>query len=346
MESIQESHINFYIHCLEIRIVLLEDSQIFGWLGATIRNNFLYAMEGIRIDELNLSLREFIGSITITESHSLYPELKNGFPAPYVLSMNSHNRTDQRRNKLNKGEIISFSLTLTANISKYTVYFLEAIKKMCKRGIGNPIHPVLLLDIFEKSRTDETNLLLAGDNFMATELIYPVYFENFLQKKSRTEDKLVKIIFETPVNLFKPAKKGAGVLSYQNKLNGFPSFYQFIRSLSNRLIKLVTLYCIPDDAETAGNVFNELDNFTEEALFFILRSADIRFIKIEGAIQKEKEGIMTFSGYTGELIFEGNINKYLPILLFMQYLGVGDNTVYGMGQYRIKNISGGYNLRG
>lgn len=324
--------LNLFIHCLDIRMVFIENTNVLGWLGSVIRNNLLYATDGIFIEEENKTLRELINKIELAENHPLYSELKNGFPAPYIISLNNH-RTLNSTCCLKQGDIVSFSLVLIGKITAYYRFFIKAIQEMCRRGLGTPMHPVLLLDIFERPYEGEKNLLFAQGESLFPELKHPIGLSHFFSEKKQ-ENLVVKIRLMTPVSIYKISKKEANPDSYQCKMNGFPSFYQFIRSLLNRFIKLAELYGVAEN--TISEYQHCLEEFLQQALRVELKSANINARRVKGTLRKGKDSLIIYSGYTGELVFMGVSYKYLPYLYYMQYLGVGDNVVYGMGQYVVE----------
>lgn len=322
-------------HRMNIRITCLKDIQISGWIGAMLRNNFLYAAEFIHVEEENISLRELISMFPLTKSHFLCKELENGFPAPFVLSMHSHINLSGPVTFISRGEIVFFSMILIGHFAEYFKYFLLAVEKMCRLGMGNPQSRFLLVDITEQSLEGEDNLLMTGENIVNKTLLYPVSLQDFILNKADKE-KQIKIIYKTPVSLFKlnPGKKS--IASYQDKQNGFPSFYQLIRSLSYRLLKLFALYQFPEDHAIVKSIQESLEEYIEKAVIPVLCRSDIEFITIKSTPRKDRNDRILFSGYVGELVFSGNYNYYLPLLRFMQDLGVGDNVVYGMGRYEVE----------
>lgn len=44
---------------------------------------------------------------------------------------------------------------------------------------------------------------------------------------------------------------------------------------------------------------------------------------------------MLLGGVIGELILEGELQEFLPFLKLGEYLHIGKNTVFGLGQYRL-----------
>jgi hypothetical protein len=146
----------------------------------------------------------------------------------------------------------------------------------------------------------------------------------------------IEITYLTPVILFKPANKKDKSLSYQDKSNGFPSFYQLVRSAIYRMIKLQLLFTHPNDSETAKLLMDEVEDYIDYATKLSLVAADIQKVRLKNTLKKETENKMPLSGYIGKQRYEGYFNRFLPLLKFMEALGVGNEVVYGMGRYKVE----------
>lgn len=303
-------------HCFEIRMVADSDVVFDAWAGAILRNNLLYAAGKISVEEQTCSLRELIDKFPLAETHPLYKELKEGFPKGYVLSGFSHANFESEAVLVRKGEIFIFSLKLIGNFNDYRFYFFEAIRLMCKRGIGKPLTSFTLLDISEKP---------------------VVRLADFLASGVEDEFSEITLRYKTPVILFRLKSKKNTQLSYQDKSNRFPGFYQLVRSAFFRMQKLYAVYVEP--TTYTPPLFEETvtETYLEKAGYPLLQSADIRYVSLQNTQKKEKKNEMPLSGYVGEQVYSGYFQKYLPLLKFMEGLGVGNETVYGMGRYEIEN---------
>jgi hypothetical protein len=102
------------------------------------------------------------------------------------------------------------------------------------------------------------------------------------------------------------------------------------------LQKLHVLYGAPN--EYVPELFDTvlLENYLEKAGYPLLKSANIQHITLQNTKKKEKTNEMPLSGYVGETVYSGYFRKYLPLLRFMEALGVGNEVVYGMGRYEIE----------
>lgn len=331
-----------YYHRLSIRIVATENTIWDAWPGAVIRNNLLFAAEQVFIEKEKRTLRDVINDFPLKDTHPLYKNLKDGFPKGYQISLLSHIHLEQSELRLSKGEIISFSLTLIGNMSNYYQYFVLAIRLMCEKGLGKPRHPFLLIDISEQSIHDHPQVLSVGQTDLSKELTSPVYLSDFTNTDIENSRSLITIQYTTPIILIRPrsrSKKNTQ-LSYQDKCNQFPSFYQLLRSCLFRLLKLNIIYNSSEDNYPEIPDENSIESFLENAGHPILQSANIKYTTLKNTLKKECINTMPLAGYTGEQTYSGYFEEYLPLLKFMEGLSVGNETVYGMGRFEVEITSG------
>jgi hypothetical protein len=87
----------------------------------------------------------------------------------------------------------------------------------------------------------------------------------------------------------------------------------------------------------APAAFEEIlrETYLEEACRILLLSANIQYITLQNTPKKEKVNEMPLAGYVGEQCYSGKIKIYLPLLRFMADVGVGNETVYGLGMYKL-----------
>lgn len=320
-------------HRLDISISPETDVTFNGWLGAIIRNNLLCAAESIPTPE-GISLFAQLERFPLTEQHPLYPVLKGGFPKSFVLSVLSPEAMLSSRLRLRQNEEVVFSLVLIGSCCCYYQEFIEAVRLMCHRGLGTPRTPFRLNEILEKDGMGRAKRLAVGHMEKVAPLRFPVCLEDFREEKFGEKEKVVQLILYSPLLLTVMTKKKDKAQSYQDKMNGFPSFYQFVRSALFRCLRLAVLYACPLEGERYSEALQEMDALLEESTTALLMQADIRWVRIPGPPRDTNRKQMLFTGYVGELRFVGDFSRYMPLLSFMQALGNGNDTVYGLGHFQ------------
>lgn len=325
-----------FYHRIILRITPKDDVRFDAWLGAVLRNNLLYAAEQIVIPEENISLYQYMNRFTLEKKHPLYKELNNGFPLPYYLFLHCPVNIANKETSVKKNEIISFSLMLIGSTANYFQHFIEALRFMCSRGFGIEMTPFELLDVYEVSKKGEKRLLAVSNENIANKLSYPISISNFTGEEASGKSSRIAINFESPVCLIKPKDKDDNASGYQEKLNAFPSFYQLARTAAYRFTKLNILYACPDDLEISENIEEKIEEYLYDAAKLTLESAEIKHISLQSSKREGTEIRIPLRGYVGNLVFKGKYEKYLPLLKFMEQLGVGHELTYGLGKYEIK----------
>ena len=313
----------------DVYISPTDDVAFEAWSGAIVRNNMLYTAEQIRIQKSGLSLREQIDTLPLEDDHPLYREMKEGFPKGYVLTNFSFTDTSNPCMVLRKGDTYSFSLLLIGCFNDYRFYFFEAIRQMCERGMGKPLTPFSLIDI----RENPSSPVILND--FTSPPPSPTTQSDATQTEADDITSDITIRFLTPVILYRLRDKQNTQLSYQDKTNRFPSFYQLVRSSFSRLYKLYALYENPSGKNTSFFDESYMETYLEKAGRPLLKSANIQHITLQNTQKKGKKNELPLAGYIGEQTYSGNMKQYVPLLKFMADLGVGNETVYGMGRFEI-----------
>jgi hypothetical protein len=192
-----------------------------------------------------------------------------------------------------------------------------------------------LLDISEKSPSGESQVIAIAQTDLTEELCRPIRLSDFVRHEKEYNNSEITLRYQTPVILFRLRNKKNTQLSYQDKCNRFPSFYQLVRSAYFRMQKLHAIYIEPE--KYVPELFEEeaINTFLEKAGYPLLQSANIRYVTLQNTQKKEKVNEIQLTGYVGEEIYAGYCRKYVSLLRFMAELGVGNETVYGMGRYEI-----------
>lgn len=335
IDSFYDSINHLAFHELEISILATETVSIDGWLGAALRNNLLFASEHITTEN-GKSLLEIINTLPISKVHPLYNELAGGFPKGFSLHLLSHQEAVST-SRLQGGESIRFSLLLIGEFSRYYIYFIKAIEWMCSNGIGNPRIPFSLHMIAERAANRSCSIWPVYCPVTPPPLQHPVRASDYTNYKFREGETEIEIDYPVPMSLSNYSHQSRTPLSRQERHNGFPGFYQLIRSIAYRILKLTALYIFPNDFCYYKQAEKQLEPFIQYAISVNLSSANIRQVHLYSTPKEGRRDRIGFFGYTGTLSFNGYFNYYIPVLLFARHIGVGNNTVYGLGGYEIKN---------
>lgn len=300
------------LSALRIDVRFFSDSpiQMKYWIGAVMRNRFLFAAESVSTAE-GVSLRSLLDTLPLPESHFMYKHLGGGFPKGFFIDC-SRLPGSGTGFKLAVERVYSFSVILIGSVIAYKELFEEAIRKFLDLGFGEPPASLTLVDI--------TNTEVVFDS--GTDICRSLSLE---------------LNFRTPVCLV--PKSSFSSSGFQGKMNGFPSVYQLARSAAYRLATLAMLY---DDQSFFSDKYamaDRIEAFVVSAAKAVLMSADIRYEKCYCTPKKGHNTVYVMGGYIGSLRFDNVPATLLPLLFAGSVLGVGSDINYGLGCYDLKILN-------
>ncbi len=292
---------------IDVRFFTEKRLEMRYWIGAVLRNRFLYAAEQV-FDANGLSLRSIIDTLTLSKDHFLFRQFNGGFPKGFLFDCSRlpHGHSGFI---LEADRVYTFSLIIVGDNVKLKSLFIDALKLMLESGFGTPVLPLMTIDIS------------AGDVIRVPEVL------------DDSKKVLLEINLKTPVNLMRNINAAGN--GFQNKLNNFPSFYQFMRSLAFRLVSLEILYTGNVKFFDKDGMNKHIDSYIEQSMYAMLLDACICYEKCYSTPKKGENNVYTFGGYTGKLIFDNVPVQYIPLLRFASGLGVGADINFGMGNFDV-----------
>lgn len=301
-----------YYHRFEVSFRPDADISVPSWSGAVLRNRFLCSAENIYV-ERDLSLRQWLDTLPLSENHSLYRHLAGGFPKGFLfdcstLPFNGSFTVKQSRT-------YSFGMILIGKCVEKVHFFAEALKLMFAEGWGTP----------------KTSLALTG----ITECMGGQTLPLFNLEADDSRDVMLALQFKTPVNLInRPAQRN--YQGYQGKLNCFPSFYQFMRSMMHRLATLNMLYTDNVGDFTQAEMKECIENFIRTASDAMLLDACIRYEKRHSTPRTDARNVYVMCGYCGTMVYGNVDSKFVPLISFASNLGVGNDINFGLGTFDVE----------
>lgn len=217
----------------------------------------------------------------------------------------------------------SFRMILVGELIQWLPYIIVPFSELGRLGIGRERTPFTFERLSCLNREGEPchEIYSARDSLVRPGEIVPTAFEG-LKSTEKQLDKDVTLNFLTPTLLmYNPdGKKGA------SKPMRVPEFHVVVKRLRDRVNRLATAYC-----GTELNVdYKELGKKAES----------VKISSVQGGWQersrKTRAGVrQNLSGFVGSVTYEGDVEKFLPLLRLGEYLHVGKNAAFGNGWYRI-----------
>lgn len=332
LEKILSSSLECYR--VTVRFYHADDVSLDAWIGAVFRNRFLYFAESV-CDERGVSLRQCLDELPLSPDHAYYNQMKGGFPKGVFFDFReipSRNRRGVLPHNMH-----AFHIVFIGAAVRYFPMVVQTLEKMFAAGIGHPLRPLNLLDIVERDANGGNRLLYSSNAALLDMPENAVRISDYETDINEFSD--IRLTFHTPTSLYQPKEKVQPELSYQHKMNGFPSFYQLVRSMTYRWATLSMLYGDDLSEEETKELEKALDAFVESSSLACLEEATLRRRKIYGTPKKESKQVYVMEGYEGEMVFHRVPCRYLPLLFWGMNASVGNNVQYGMGSYSIEVIS-------
>ncbi len=280
-----------------------------GWIGAVLRNNFLVNASRVLASD-GLSLYQHIEELTLAPEHPFYSQLAGGFPKGIWLDCRELAPVDAM---LQGGEVYTFSIVMMGWCAQYAQLAVEAVAQMFESGIGSPKVRAQIVEI----ATDDNR----GDS--------TTKYSDFSLLPDAPPTATVKITYDTPVCLFRRRSKKETSVSYQDKLNGFPSFYQLMRSVVSRCNTLGMLY-------GDGPLVEDTEGFIASSTEAYLEHANLWYKHLHSTPKQGRNSVYVLEGYQGITVWANVPTQYLPILAFASSLSVGYNIPFGLGAYSME----------
>lgn len=281
-----------------------------AWVGAAVRNRFLYAAEQIKMPEGD-SLRERLDRLWLKEEHFLYKQLCGGFPKGYLLDV-SELPFNGNEFCMTTSERYRISILLMGRLVELQPYVISAVNVMLESGLGQPCVPL---------------------DLMCLSVSQPFCLSDF-DELTFDCDTEVRLCLKTPVALTRPTDDYSS--GYQSRLNGFPSFYQWMSAVTYRLSTLAVLYAENglQDIRTKGEWETCMESFIAQSVRSWLTNADIEYVSLRSTPKRGVNNVYVMSGYVGTITYSRVLPEYIPLLRMMSELSIGNDVNFGLGKYR------------
>ena len=242
----------------------------------------------------------------IPKDHTDSRKYKNA-PHPYIIIPPL-----TRRQYFEPGDAMFFDVVLIGKANEYLPYFIYAFTEMGRLGIGKgkgkfDVISVQALDL----KGSETEIF--NGTKLLTSLENRIDYKSFRDEKFQGEE--ITLSFETPVRI-----KEKGRLS-----SGIP-FELLVRRLSERTFLLAHFHC--------GAELADFEKFAEVSGKVRIMRNKLRWQDWERYSSRQQTR-MNFDGWIGEITYQGDFQRFLPLLRLGEHIHAGKVTTFGLGKYRI-----------
>jgi len=291
--------------------------------GSTFRGAFGHALKNLTCNIKNTkcqncNLNQMCAYAWLFNPHLTDKEKKetskrfHNKPRPFVFEPKTNGKEI-----FHPGQEINFNLNLFGSTYKFLPYIIESWRCLEDEGLGKGRGSFILSEIWN-----------VNDLIGKAERIYSEYAnrvhnselkinnEDINQLEQNLSNNHLRLKLLTPMLL---KYKG----SYVNKIE----FHILMRNFFRRLSSLSHFY---------GTEGLDIDFSTclEQAGEIELVKDHTNWREWKRYSSRQKQKIKMY-GVTGELEYQGDLNKFLSHLILGQYIHAGKNTVFGLGNFKI-----------
>lgn len=293
----------------ELHLPPYKGSAIRGLLGHTLRK-IACTLPDVECGDCLLRQKcvySLLMGMSVPEDHPYSRKYRNP-PYPYVIEPPLTSRLC-----FNAEEILSFDIVLVGEVDEYLPYLIYAFMEMGERGIGRERgkFEVLSVDTLD-FEGKEVGRVFSEDDLLrlsGKRIDYQTFEGEKLERDNLT------LVFETPVRM-----------KVRDKLSSELPFSLLVERLSERALLLAHFYC--------GAVMEDPQEFTRGSEKIAILKNELRWFDWERYSSKQ-ETKMRLGGLIGSITYQGNLQKYLPLLKLGEQIHVGKAVTFGLGKYRI-----------
>ena len=307
--------------CLRLSVLAEADTHIHlpDYQGGTLRGTFGHALKESVCTFENKECEDCLARHQCPYSYAFETPLPENartlrnvpyLPHPFIITPMTQGAGTHL-----PGNQLRFGLTLIGRAIDHLPYFVLALERMGRRGLGKGrgrFRPVQINALGSAGKAAET--LFDGADLRVPETILG-YKDAVRLAESHPKDEAA-VVFKTPFRV-----------KHQGRLTDSPEFHILIRTLLRRLGNLVQFHCdcridLPyKDIIRAAEAVALAENHT--------RWHD--WTRYSGRQHKK----MKMGGMVGRAVYRGDVAEFLPMLVMGTWVNVGKGTGMGLGSYRL-----------
>lgn len=232
-------------------------------------------------------------------------------PRPFVIGPPLDRRTN-----LAAGERLDFGLVLIGCATDYLPYFVAVFEELGRRGLTRQSGRFELEQVVAEHPWSGTALIYAAGEMDDSSL--PVTVADIAAHAATLPADRLYLRFLTPTRLI-----------HQKKPVQDPPFHVLVRRLLDRVSSLSYFHC-------GQRWETDFKGLIEQAKEVKLTQCDTRWENVE-RYSGRQQARLSLGGFVGDVVYNGDLRPFLPLLVLGSLVHVGKATVFGNGRYEVRS---------
>jgi len=310
---------DFRIAKLLFNFLACGDGRLPEYKGNTLRDGFGYVFRDVVCSKEQKDCgicenRDNCAYVYLFETPVIQPEDKfskySDVPRPYIVDL-----CDTSKSVYARGDPFRFGLVLVGKAIDYLPHFIFCFDELGRRGLGKEKlkFDLQVVSAFDFAKGHWTPIYDPDANLLRDD--FPT--ASAQQLPFNCKDTLT-LDFLTPTRI-----------KYREKYITDMEFHVMVRNLLRRITMLMLHHC---DSDFDSDV-NEL---IEHAKTVDVLRWDLRWRDWSRYSTRQRVS-MELGGFMGSVTYEGDLDKFMPLIALGEQIHIGKNTTFGLGKYIINN---------
>jgi len=223
----------------------------------------------------------------------------------------------ERKRLYKPGETFCFELTLIGRATEYLPYFIYTFNELGESGMGKGRGTFALAQV-RRAETEE--VIYNSDGKILPAAYKKTSWEELLaiSHDRATMSHELTLCFITPTRI-----------KYGEDLVVDLEFHMLIRNLLRRISTLSYFHCGAGLDIDFRDVIKKAENITTVNRSLVWYDWE--------RYSNRQDTRMKLGGFTGEVMFQGDLAPFLPYLLLGEQIHVGKGTSFGLGKYKLES---------
>ena len=260
---------------------------------------------------------------TQIESKELQRRLAIGKDAPSPMLVRPAITPKQR---FLPGNLLHFDILLIGRAARYWEMYVEAVRFLgAELGIAKNASKFRLLHVY-----DPSGQLLYDNQFQWGHAHPTILSSSDVLSLENSSKRQLYLSFLTPVFLRESGDKSRHAAIKPSRFSRGEHLENLFKPLVRRLHVLTNCYC---EEETVASFYDGLYPLPFETLE--LSKKRLSWVKAGKHFSRVQQDTRSIEGFTGILQFNGRVKPFLPFFQLAQYVGIGKDTICGMGSFEL-----------